>query len=186
MKPKCYCGCEAEKHHIAGSNPEDGDYTDGCASCPCSGYSPTPDKKTFSLEIKGEWFGIAIPEWLRAFDCRSSDKESFPKTSWGRSLVATERAQVDLGLQTEHCNNAATLVGCHTYTDARRANEAELRRQITNMIEEAEKCRLAYIKAQNNPSNDGGGCYYMPVGIALCNYGWTVIGDEKTCVVSKG
>jgi hypothetical protein len=135
------------------------------------------DPIVHSIEITGEWFGIPVPSWLRAFDCRSSDEQTFKSKYWG-----SERAQIDLGLGVGWECHATTPLSCSTYYDARGAAIDDLRHQVEDMVREADKFYAEWETATDNPGN-GGSCLYRPVGIALCNYGWSVISDKRTMKV---
>lgn len=140
----------------------------------------------YAKEVKGEWFGVKIPEWLRAFDCRSLDEEGIPRTPWGTTLYSSERAAYDLGLRGQGRWDDTTLVSCQTYIDSRTAPEEELRSQITRMVRDAEKYRREYEEGQKYPSNgQGGTCLYMPLAICLSNYGWSIIADRRTQIVRR-
>jgi len=141
----------------------------------------------YSKEITGgSWYGVSIPEWLRVFDCRSSDDDIAPKAPWGEHLWSSERAEVDVGLKRGYGDNDATcVVSCSTYVDARKADEKELARQVSDMVREATRLREEYLKGKEKPAKkgDGGSCLYMPVCITLANYGWSVISDRSTQIV---
>jgi len=136
----------------------------------------------YAIEVIGTWYGIEIPSWLRAFDCRANDAATSP---WGTSLWSSERAEVDMGLRTATSRNATTPVSCSTYTDARRADDAELARQVTRMVEEATRIRAEYLAAKDRPAQpgSGGSCLYLPVAVCMANYGWSVVCDERTMIV---
>jgi len=141
----------------------------------------------YSKEIKGSWFGVTIPEWLRAFDCRSSEDDIAPRTPWGSYLWSSERAAVDLGLRAEGVYNDTTPVGCSTYIDARTAPEEELRRQVENMVAEATRLREEYLEGKKFPDTEGqgGSCLYMPVAVCLSNFGWSVLADRTQGIVRR-
>jgi len=140
---------------------------------------------TYAKEIKGEWYGVAIPSWLRAFDCREDDAAPAPRTSWGARLWSTDRATVDMGLRGEGFSYDTRPLSCSTYIDARRADKEELARQVRRMIEAAEKLRAERIEAESRPAKPGkgGSVLYHPVAIAMANYGWAVISDQRTAFV---
>lgn len=142
---------------------------------------------SYAQEVSGSWFGVKIPEWLRAFDCRASDDEIAPKAPWGSCLWSSERAEVDLGLRSEHERFATSPRGCSTYVDARKADEQELSRQVADMVKAASDMLREYVEAmaKQAPKGAGGSCLYRPVAVALCNYGWSVICDERTMIVRR-
>ena len=137
----------------------------------------------YAIEImEREWHGVKIPEWLRVFDCRG---EELPKVPWGQTLFASEKASVDLGLLSETDSFSACPLSCSTYTDSRIAAEAELTRQVTDMVNRAEMFKEQYLEAKETPGNDkgfGGSAYYLPVAVALSNFGWSVISDRRLSV----
>jgi hypothetical protein len=151
---------------------------------------------TYAKEIKGTWYGVEIPAWLRVFDCRQSDEDMSESrapwtvtTSTGEHrplLWSGERAEVDCGLRTKDDRHATTPHSCQAYTDFRKANDATCAKYVREMIVEAERERAVYEKAKANPKADkghGGSCYYMPVFAYLANYGWGVTADQRTMVV---
>lgn len=145
----------------------------------------------FSTEItSGEWYGVTLPEWLRFFDCRGEFNISW--TPWGERVCGGDRAKIDLGLKRGYYedNDATTLVGCSTYIDSRTACIGELGRQVSDMIEAAEKFRRDYEKYKNkiakpgeNCYANGGSCFYLPVAAAMSNFGWSIIADKRSCIV---
>jgi hypothetical protein len=146
----------------------------------------------YAIEItSGEWYGVALPEWLRFFDCRNSDSWSAPKAPWGESIYGGERAQIDLGLKRGYYedNNATTLVSCSTYIDSRTACMGELTRQVTNMIEAAERFRRDYERYKSKITKpedcyaNGGSCFYLPVAAEMSNFGWSIIADDRSRIV---
>lgn len=139
----------------------------------------------YSIEIKGSWFGVAIPAWLRVFDVRGTDADLGHKSPWGSTLWSSERAEVDLGLRGEQVRNATAPVNCSTYTDARTAPQEELARQVADMIQAADKLRLEYQAATHHLAlqGQGGSVLYLPVAVYLANYGWGVIADKRTQIV---
>lgn len=141
----------------------------------------------FSTEItSGEWYGVTLPKWLRFFDCRSSDSWNAPKAPWGESIYSGERAQIDLGLKRGYYedNDATTLVSS-TSCDSRTACMGELARQISDMIEAAEKFRRDYEKYKDKVAKpgEGGSCFYLPVAAEVSNFGWSIIADKRSCIV---
>lgn len=135
----------------------------------------------YSKELTGEAFGVKIPSWLRVFDCRGEAMAD--KLPNGIVLFGSEKAAYDLGLRTvgpyEH--NDATPLSCNTYIDARDCPESELKRQLESGIKEATRFLTSYQDALANPAKEGegGGCYELPVAIALCNFGWSIITDRR-------
>lgn len=143
-------------------------------------------EKRYSVEYIGEWAGVEIPEWLRAFDCRASEEFEGRKAPWGESLWGSERAAVDCGLKRGYGSNDATYpVSCSTYVDARKCNESEIAKQLRDGIKEATKLRAEYEAAKKAaPDPKGGGsCLYPPVAFALSNFGWSIISDQSKCIV---
>jgi hypothetical protein len=136
-----------------------------------------------AIEItEREWYGVKIPSWLRVFDCRGEDLVIAP---WGSVLWSSKRAEVDLGLRTEKDRFGTTPLSCSTHIDSRTASESELTRQVADMVKEATKLRDQYLEAKKNPGKDkwfGGSGYYLPVAIAMSNFGWNVICDKRTSV----
>lgn len=135
----------------------------------------------FSKEIVKVWYGVEIPEWLRAFDCRQDESNDLPKSSWGITLYSSEKAEVDLGLFSERENHSTIPQSCRTYIDSRSAHNEELTRQVKDMIRTAETMKLEYDKAKASKKNSphGGSTCYMPVAITMSNFGWSVIADKR-------
>ena len=53
------------------------------------------------------------------------------------------------------------------------------------MVKEATRLRDQYLEAKQNPGEDkglGGSGYYLPVAIAMSNFGWDVICDTRVSV----
>lgn len=139
----------------------------------------------YSKEIQGIWCGVEIPSWLRAFDVRTAPSECGLRAPWGETLWSAERAMVDLGLKAGYDSHATIPSGCHVYFDMRDCSEAELAKQIASAIADATRLHSEYEHAQVHRAapGAGGSCYYMPVAISIGNYGWSVICDERTCVI---
>ena len=141
---------------------------------------------TYAKEITGGiWYGVEIPEWLRAFDCREADDAETARTPQGRTLWSSERASADLGLRGDGFYFDTCPVACSTYIDARKADDEELARQVRGMVDAAMKVRNERIEAEKHVAGpkEGGSVLYHPVAIALCNFGWSVICDERTRIV---
>jgi len=151
------------------------------------GQHPTPGP--YATEVVGMWYGVEIPGWLRAFDCRAAlGEECNAVGPDGTTLYGSERAAWDCGLRvidgscrSERFDTSPT--SCQTYIDARTAPVEELRKQVSDMVREATKLRDEYLRMASKPATDGGGCYYMPVLIEMSNFGWSVVSDRRTCVV---
>jgi hypothetical protein len=139
---------------------------------------------TFAKEIKGSWFGVTIPDYLRAFDCRGDET---PVTSWGHTLFGSDKAGVDLGLRKENESFSTTPISCSTYVDARTANDAELARQVKNMLGAVDALKLRYEDAVAHPApkGQGGGAEYLPVAIEMSNFGWSVIADKRIYAIKS-
>jgi hypothetical protein len=145
----------------------------------------TSERKYANEVTGGMWYGVTLPSWLRAFDCRADMSDFAPESSWGAPLFGSQRAEVDMGLRTKDDRFACTPISCQTYIDARKADMQELCRQVTDMVNSATGLRADYESAKaaaKEPSN-GGSCYYMPVAICLSNFGWSIMCDNRTVVV---
>ena len=141
--------------------------------------------RKYAKEVTGEWYGVSIPAWLRAFDCRASGDDIAPTSPWGTTLWSSERAEVDLGLRTQTNWFSTTPLSCSTYIDARTCSDVECAKQVTDMVKEATKFRAEYedAKAHEAPKGQGGGVYYQPVAIVMSNFGWSILADNRTGVV---
>lgn len=140
----------------------------------------------YAIEIKNSWLGIVLPPGIRAFDCRRDGGKEFHRTQWGTSICGSEAAAHDLSLRDERFKEQdATLLSCQTYTDARTCNELELKRQITDMLQEVAYLEQTYERAKKNPAEpgNGGGCVYKPLAICMSNFGWSILADKRTCIV---
>lgn len=137
----------------------------------------------YAIEItEREWCGVKIPKWLRVFDCRGDE---LTKAPWGQTLWSSEKAEIDLGLRSEKDRFGTSPLSCSTHIDSRTAPEAELTRQMADMVKEATRLRKQYLEAKKNPGEDkghGGSGYYLPVAVAISNFGWNVICDERISV----
>lgn len=142
----------------------------------------------YAKEIKKDWYGVKVPGWLRAFDCRGDD---FPKAPWGETLYADERALVDLGLKRGRfgTNRAITVTSCLTRLDSRVLSDKELREQVQDMIKAAKTAKQRYLRAaryrKKNGVPDEGMPYYLPIAITLSNFGWSVVSDQLTFLLSR-
>lgn len=146
------------------------------------------DAIKYATEVTSkEWYGVTLPKWLRLFDCRSSDSWDAPKAPWGENIYGGDRAQMDLGLKRGYYedNDATTLTSCSTYIDSRTACMGELARQVSDMIEAAERFRRDYEKSQSKIAKpgEGGSCLYLPVAAEMSNFGWSIIADKRSCIV---
>lgn len=135
-------------------------------------------------------WSVDIPPWLRVFDCRAAEGMEFAnKSPWGTILMGSERAEVDLGLRGQNFWHSSRPSSCSTYTDSRTCPESELTRQLTDAVSDATRLyneyqdALAKTKAPDYQKPDGGSCLYLPVAIAISNYGWAIISDNRACVV---
>ena len=139
------------------------------------------------VEHKGQFLGVKLPKWLRAFDCRCPESGAFYKAPHGETLYGCERAQFALGLKQGWSGDATTPVSCQAYRDFRDTNPEELARVAVDMIREAKRLRREYQAALRNPApaNEGGSGHYAPVAISLANYGWSVIADRRAYAVQR-
>ena len=62
-----------------------------------------------------------------------------------------------------------------------------LRLTIKSAVDAAHRALNRYADAVRNeaPKGSGGACHYQPVAITLANFGWEVIGDRRTEVVTR-
>lgn len=130
-----------------------------------------------AIEVKGSWFGVEIPSWLRAFDCRGE--------ALATPYKGSEKAEVDLGLRSlkgeSYWAHGTTPLSCQTYIDARTADEVELRRQVTDMVKEATKFKKEYDAVGNVADKGlGGSCFYLPIAICMSNFGWSILCDRRS------
>ena len=150
---------------------------------------------SYAIEIVGSFLGVSIPAWLRVFDCRKPIDEVSVLAPWTYTkkdgtvlpihLFGSETCEVDLGLRGDGFSHGTTPTCCSGYGDTR-TNEAEAHLAVTNMIECAIQHHEKWLWANAQPkSTDGGGCYYQPIAVALCNYGWSVIADGRHYVVPQ-
>lgn len=140
----------------------------------------------YSSEIASgiTWYDTVIPEWLRAFDCRSMVGYLGTVASYGFILYGSEKAMVDMGLKGMDFDYCTTPESCDPHIDNREATHDELARQVADMVATATRIKLKYeevAKRGNNPN--GGTAIYLPVAIALSNFGWTIIADKRTYVI---
>jgi hypothetical protein len=133
--------------------------------------------RTHSIEHTKELYGVKIPPWLRAFDCRAY-------AYFGCGLYGSERAEADLGLRSEKENHSTTPESCNPHIDNREAMPEELKRQVTDMVASATKMRDKFLKMAKRGSNlKGGTAIYLPVAVALSNFGWSIIADKRIYVI---
>jgi hypothetical protein len=143
----------------------------------------------YATEIKGEWFGVSIPPWLRAFDCRQELDLPWARAPWGAALLSGEKAEVDLGLhgvdQVGHFSHATTPRSCLTHLNALTADSLELTRQVTDMVSEAARMHDEYHKikrSRKRPGLHGGEAVYLPIAVEMSNFGWSIICDRRISV----
>jgi hypothetical protein len=131
--------------------------------------------------------GVEIPSWLKAFDCRWPEDEDLPKDPSGTyTMYGSERAEYALGLRgagENYFDYASEPSSIQGYCDTRKECwEDEASSYVRRMIESAEEERAKYL-ACDNPANidrgHGGSGYYIPVAIALCNFGASLICDRR-------
>lgn len=146
----------------------------------------------YAKEVIRVWYGVELPEWLRAFDCRAENKDIAPEAPWtnmyGKVILwGSERAEVDLGLRSREESHGTTPISCQTYLDARKASESELRSQVLDMVSSAWRLRREWLSAKEHQAapGEGGGCCYQPVAICMSNFGWSIICDRRTQVVRR-
>lgn len=133
----------------------------------------------YSIEITTrEWYGVKIPKWLRVFDCRGDD---IPRRPNGVAIYSSEKAAYDTGLRTDTEWNDGTPVSMQTHWDSRTAPSEELTRQVTAMVAEAKSLKREYDKALKTPPPPGesGSLFFKVVCVALSNYGWCVLVDQR-------
>ena len=128
----------------------------------------------YARETVHSFAGVKIPPWLRFFDCRmSDDKEEF-YTPWCERLFSSEPAEVLLGLKHGFSSYATMPSGMYAaHIDNRKLSEAELAETVREMIHAAKEV----LKLYNTTSEQT--VYFMPVAVALSNFGWCVIADKR-------
>lgn len=135
------------------------------------------------------YFGVRLPRLVPFYDTRIGDDQANPKADYGETLWSSERARYALGLRLSYTEQYDTTpVGCQFYFDSRRPEVAhETARVLVQMRKALAEVWWAYRKARRNRARPGAGgsCRVRPVGCALSNYGWDVIGDERTTVVES-
>jgi hypothetical protein len=143
----------------------------------------------YAIEIVGSFLGATIPSWLRVFDCRKPIGQEFAvKAPWtytvdgktfNPTLLGSETAEVDLGLRSENDRFATTPSSGSGYGDTR-VSESEARAAVSAMLRAAHQRQAEWERVSALPaSTNGGGVYYKPIAVALCNYGWSLICDER-------
>ncbi len=145
--------------------------------------------------LGGSWFGVSLPEWLRAFDCRRESVELFQRAPWGGVIVGNECAAVDLGFRNGSWDTDydTTPISCSGIADTRTAERWQLANEVADMIKAATKLHVSFLAAKANPApegvflasqgNQGGSCEYQPIAICLCNFGWSVLSDKRTMAI---
>lgn len=127
----------------------------------------------YANEIKGPWFGVEIPAYLRCFDCRGTELVG--------PYLSSERAEADLGLYVGDERYGTTPVSCHTYLDARTASDELLAKQVQDMVRESERLNQEYESCvETKDTGKGGSCFYRPLALCMSNYGWSVLCDRRT------
>ena len=145
----------------------------------------------YATEITtGEWYGVAIPAWLRAFDCRQDETTTNP--DWhGRMLWSSERAAVDCGLiewdDAGTVDYSTTPESTRTYVDARTAPDEELASQVRNLVDSAQRMRAHYAEASERRARpgEGGSVVYTPLAICISNFGYSVLCDRRTGITRR-
>ncbi len=148
----------------------------------------------YATEIKGSFHGVAIPTWLRVFDCRQPIGAEFVLAPWtvtlfGKecrvSLLGSELAEVDLGLRSKEDRHAANPSSCSGYGDAR-ISESEAAAMLLDALAAARGHQKEWEWASTRPRRqDGGQAHYQPIAIALCNFGWSVIADSRNYLIPE-
>lgn len=132
------------------------------------------EKYAKEVELTGSrcWYGVGVPAWLRAFDCRGEPLAG--------PYMGSEKAEVALGLRVGDERHGTTPLSCQTYIDARTAGVEELRRQVTDMVREAERFKAEYDQAPTVDQGHGGSCLHLPVALCMSNFGWSILCDRRT------
>lgn len=141
----------------------------------------------YAIEILGGVFlGQPIPDGLRCFDCRTSDDAEIARAPWSfpirgklvsPMLFGSDTAAVDLGLRGRGFQEDTSPISGSGY-NCREAGEAVL--AVQDMIKGAHRLQQEWDEACSKPpSTDGGSLHYKPLALALSNYGWCVICDQR-------
>ncbi len=115
---------------------------------------------------------VKLPKDCRIIDCRTPDGGEVNRDHNGKWLMASEYAVFLLGYP---CCNPRGSGG----DDLRNIAESCMSNQIDNAIRAWKDVRRQYCAARRNPSRDGGSVHYRPVCIAVSNYGWSILADQR-------
>jgi hypothetical protein len=141
----------------------------------------------------GTFVGVRLPRSVPFFDCRDFEDCNI-RADYGADynpiLYGSERAAFALGLRVparSYYDQFDTLSrGIQFYFDSRHENMASETARIVKSLRKAlAELWRAYRKAKRNPAkpDSGGSVYYRPVAIELCNYGASVMADNRDFVV---
>jgi len=128
--------------------------------------------------------GVKLPAWLPAFDCRWAEDLPLPKDASGLTLYGSERAEVALGLRdTEkgiYNSVTPTSIQGTDFRDPRWQKDAA--KTLRDLIKYAKKHKAVYDSLGENwkdTDRSGGVGYFLPVAIALSNFGASLICDRR-------
>lgn len=127
-----------------------------------------------SKEIKGEWFGVSIPQWLHVFDCRQS-----PDKGIVAPYKIEDEVEKVLGLKADGKSHTNVPHFCTCYGNLLNCSESELKRQIISALHIADGLRLEYERAVAPPTDKGGHACYLPLAITFNNYAWSILADRR-------
>jgi len=154
-------------------------------------FSPVTNSEAAAPQIPAGsvFFGVAIPEDVTVFDCRNDEKAELPRarkrydkdaalSDYEAVLWASERAGYALwGADCGWRSSGSTSLQCHF--DTREPGTAmETRRILLSIIETARNQQKEYLACPAERDGQGGGCHYRVAGVALCNFGASVVSDN--------
>lgn len=136
--------------------------------------------------VRGRILGVRIPRTVPFFDCRRPDADLLHAGPDGRIRLGSDAAAAALAGEEAHA--VVHRRGIHFYFDARAgARVDDTRRIVAGLRVQLARAWKDYRRALRNPAapGEGGGVEYPPVGVALCNFGGSVLADLRRPAVER-
>lgn len=153
-------------------------------------FEPVPDREVPAPRRGGTFFGVRLPRSVPFFDCRWDGARPEPRNpDTGLVMWGTERAELALGDRRAGSSTGfAHPAGILTHYDATEPRHAQHTAEDVRRL----RAMLArqwseYRGARRNPARpgDGGGVVFLPVAIAMTNFGSTILADRRVSVTYR-